>query len=363
MSKKVVSFIKMLSLSVVLILVFRAIAEMSGNADDDRYGEAVENDGGCTVYDFAMGTALGISIYDDENASRISELTVAAIKELDNKVISWRSSDSELYKLNKGYTAGKPYEMSEVLFTAVSEAYGLCHDSDGALDITIRPLADVWDIENADSESFVVPSPDEINESLEYVGYESLTIADKEQSHADMALTVAKENMVVDLGAVGKGYALDIVKQILIENDTDGAVISVGGSILVYGAKPDGSEWKVGVRNPHGDAEDMIGYLSFPAGTSLCISTSGDYEKYFTVDGTRYHHILDRATGYPAHAGLSSVTVVCENGLVSDGLSTACFVLGYEKSLPLLEKYNAEAVFIDVDNNIIVTDGLKDIFH
>lgn len=361
MNRRIVLFIKMLVLSVALIVVFAAITDDTGSSDDSGQIDAEETDTGYTQYDFAMGTALGISIYDEKNASRISELTVDSIKWLDDMVISWRNSDSELYKLNNGYAAGKPYEISDTLYTAVSEAYGLCRDSGGALDITIRPLADVWNIENADSESFTVPSQDDIDESLECVGYEALAISDKSEDKC--TLTIDRNNMVVDFGAVGKGYALDIVKQVLVENNADGAVISVGGSIMVYGAKPDGSDWKVGVRNPQGDAEDMIGYLSFPAGTSLCISTSGDYEKYFTVDGVRYHHILDRVTGYPAYSGLSSVTVVCENGLVSDGLSTACFVLGYEKSLALLEKYNAEAVFIDFDNNVTVTDGLKDRFN
>jgi thiamine biosynthesis lipoprotein len=176
-------------------------------------------------------------------------------------------------------------------------------------------------------------------------------------------LCIDAENITVDLGAVGKGYALDYVKGILDTGNLKGAVVAVGGSVMVYGSKTDGSDFRVGIRNPKGAIDEMTGYLSFPGGSNICISTSGNYEKYFVVDGVRYHHILDRTTGYPAKSGLASVTVVCENGLYSDALSTACFVLGYEASLPLLEKYNAEAVFIDDDNGITVTEGLAGIYH
>ena len=90
--------------------------------------------------------------------------------------------------------------------------------------------------------------------------------------------------------------------------------------------------------------------------------TSGGYERYFEEDGKTYQHILDPKTGYPAESGLISVTIVCDDGWLSDGLSTACFVLGYEDSLPLLETYQAEAVFVTEDKEVIVTDGLKDMF-
>ncbi|MBQ9279072.1 MAG: FAD:protein FMN transferase, partial [Lachnospiraceae bacterium] len=177
-----------------------------------------------------------------------------------------------------------------------------------------------------------------------------------------------KEGMMLDLGATGKGYALDVAYEMLTEHNISGAMVSVGGSILIYGTKDsykkEDNTWKVGIRDPKGSQEDLIGYLEYPCeeGFSRYISTSGSYEKYIEKDGVRYHHIYDSKTGYPASSGLASVTVVCDNGLKSDGLSTACFVLGYEKSKELLRHYNAEAVFIDEDNNVTVTDGLKDIY-
>ena len=147
-----------------------------------------------------------------------------------------------------------------------------------------------------------------------------------------------------------------------------GAVIAVGGSILTYGSKPDGTAFRVAVQNPDEENGSYMGVIDLTR--TACVSTSGDYEKYFVQDGKRYHHILDPATGYPSESGLSSVTVVCPDagewkeyaGLLSDGLCTACFVLGEEKGMELLEQYGMEGVFIDKERQVTVTEGLRDSF-
>ena len=129
---------------------------------------------------------------------------------------------------------------------------------------------------------------------------------------------------------------------------------------MVYGSKENHIPWNIAIRDPFGEAGDVFGVLKLQ--DSCVISTSGDYEKNFEQDGVMYHHIFDPETGYPADSGLASVTVVCENGLISDGLSTACFVLGIEKSEKVLEQYDAEAVFIRKDGSFEVTDGLQEYF-
>ena len=135
-------------------------------------------------------------------------------------------------------------------------------------------------------------------------------------------------------------------------------MVSLGGNVQVLGIKTDGSKWRVAVQNP----EDTENYLGVLETQDRAVITSGGYERYFEQDGKTYQHILDPKTGYPAESGLISVTIVCDDGWLSDGLSTACFVLGYEDSLPLLETYQAEAVFVTEDKEVIVTDGLKDMF-
>lgn len=347
--KKIVVAVGMLVVAGLLIVLYQW-----GNAREDTSKGSQLADGQ-TTYSFAMGTSVSVSLYgaEDTEYAKIEQ----AIKDLDEQEISWRQEDSALYKLNHTYTAGEAAEVSDTLYLALTQAYNICRDSEGALDITIRPLANLWNIESVTEEDFRVPTDTEIKEALAKTGYEAVTIGESKN------VTIGKPDMVLDLGAVGKGFALDIAEQILKEDAVSGGTISVGGSVLVYGAKQDGSAFRVGIRDPQGDAEDMIGYLEFASDSNTCVSTSGDYEKFIEKDGIRYHHILDRTTGYPAESGLSSVTVVCQNGLYSDALSTACYVLGYEKSLPLLQKYKAEAVFIDKENQVTVTDGLKGQYH
>ena len=132
-------------------------------------------------------------------------------------------------------------------------------------------------------------------------------------------------------------------------------MVSVGGSLLIYGDRT----FSVGIVNPDNDKQSM-GTLKLK---NVCVSTSGSYEKFFEQDGKRYHHILNATTGYPANGEFKSVTVVCESGLLSDALSTVCYIVGYRKSIEILEKYEAEAVFIFNNNAVKVTDGLSNKFE
>jgi len=162
--------------------------------------------------------------------------------------------------------------------------------------------------------------------------------------------------MQLDLGAVGKGIACDEVKMFLEKQDNvKGAIISVGGSVLTYGEKDDGTEWKIGIQHPREQGES-IATLKLPG--SLVVSTSGDYERYVETNGVRYHHILDPKTGKPADSGVISVTIISESGILSDALSTACFVLGKDAGLNLAQAFDAEAFIVDSDMQISMTEGM-----
>jgi thiamine biosynthesis lipoprotein len=299
-----------------------------------------------TKVDFAMGTVINQTIYSGED---ITQDVMNIIVNIENNMLSWRVESSDIAKINA--MAGKgEINVSDAVKNDLLTAIDIGNNSDGALDITIGNISRLWNIE-ADEPK--VPSDEDIKELLKNVDFRKLSVTDEG--------VILPENTSIDLGAVGKGIACDRIKEYFdIKESVEGAVISVGGSILVYGNKPDHSNWKVGITNPRGEEADVFGALTLDK--ECYISTSGDYEKYFIEDGKRYHHILDPQTGYPSESGLISVTIVSDQGVLSDGLSTACFVLGYEKSLPLLEKYNAEAIFVDVDKNVIVTEGLKNSF-
>lgn len=345
MNKKVATLLKMIALALGLLAIGVIIYKKIGDGKNKVF----------TLYDFAMGTSVSLTLYGVDDEDPMGKDIIARINTLSNELISWRESTSQLYRLNNSYEPGIEYNISPELNEVIAMSYKICEDSKGALDITIRPLLNLWNIESATVDTFSIPDFMSICEMLPEIGYENVSLTDN-------GVTIGKEGVILDLGATGKGYALDVIRDEFLQDKVSGAVVTIGGSVLVYGCKNDGNPWNIGVRNPFGDDGDMMGYLKFEGDVNVCISTSGDYEKYIEFDGVRFHHIFDRETGYPAQSGLKSVTVVCENGLVSDGLSTACFVLGYDNSLELLKKYNAEAVFITGDGEVIVTDGLKDNF-
>ena len=279
----------------------------------------------------AMGTVVTPKVYG-ESAAKTIEKTKSIIDSLDS-MISWRKSDSEVSKLNSGDAITTAY-----LVDAIKVCSEISNLSGGAFDVTVGTVSRLW---NIGEENERIPSDDEIKAELENVGYGKIKFGKDEVRLPD--------GVKVDLGAVGKGMACDMLKTYLDSSDMQGAVISVGGSILAWGDyNKAGDKWKIAVSHPRLEGE-YLGVISLDEGF---VSTSGDYERYFEKDGKRYHHILDATTGYPAETDIISVTVVCDNGLISDALSTACFILGEENSRELLSEYNASAIFVDKDMNI-----------
>lgn len=167
------------------------------------------------------------------------------------------------------------------------------------------------------------------------------------------------DGMTIDLGSIAKGYAGQQAAQLLRDKGVTSAILNLGGNVQTVGSKPDGSPWQVAVKSPTGDNEPMM-VLSI---TDQAVVTSGGYERYFEQDGQTYWHIMDPATGKPAHSGLLSVTVVGDNGGICDGLSTSLFVMGLEKGAELWsENEGFEAIFVTDSNEVYVTEGLKDKF-
>lgn len=279
----------------------------------------------------AMGTVITAKTYGKSTAS-INEMIVSCVQQLDD-VISWRVKDSAVYKINRGQTV-----RLASLASAINACNGVSKNSGGVFDITIGPVSTLWGIGTQNER---LPEKSEIEKALKKVDYKKLSVSGSKIS--------CEKGQFVDLGAVGKGYACDMVKQYLEKTDVSGAVVSVGGSILAYGKRNKaGDKWRIAVRDPRNE-NGFIGTVLIKEGF---VSTSGDYEKYFEKDGVRYHHLLNAKTGYPANSGLISVTVVCSNGLLSDALSTACFILGKEEGEKLLEKYGACGIFVDEEQNI-----------
>lgn len=301
-----------------------------------------------TNTDFAMDTVVTETLYttgDDLNASIGNQL-----RELETGLLSWTEEESQISKLNA--SAGEMVEISQELSGYLEQIFQLAEDSEGAFDPTLGKVIRLWDITG---ENPHVPEQTELDELLDETGYEKVLLKNQ-------TITMEK-GMTLDLGAVGKGIGCDVIVEFLQEQEeVSGMLLNLGGSsVMTYGEKPDGSDWKVAVTDPRDPEGDYLGAITLHG--SEFLSTSGDYERYFEEDGKRYHHILDPKTGYPVWNGITSVTIVCDSGLIADGLSTACFVLGPEKASNLLEKYDADAAFVDEDKNIYLTSGMKKRFE
>lgn len=293
--------------------------------------------------DIAMGTVVVQKLYSEKDCSETVEEIEKVIEETENN-ISWRIEGSQVSYLNSCFSV----EADEKFLEIMERCCDVYRKSDGAFDITVGSLSTLW---NIGEENASVPSENEIKDKLKLVDGNKIKISNGN-------IKIGK-NQMIDLGAIGKGLACDYIKEVLEDSSVYGAIISVGGSILLYGNNPGGDSWKVAVRNPRGESGDTLGCFNLKSGF---VSTSGDYERVLTVDGKKYHHILDSKTGYPAENELMSVTVVCDNGLLSDALSTAAFVLGKEKGMALLEKYDADGIFVEKDFSVTLTEGLKDSF-
>ncbi len=307
--------------------------------------------------DTAMGTVIQQSVYATENAeaavSDISEI----LRRLEEDELSRRLDTAELYAINSAAGEDAGIEVSEEMSQLLDRCLDVWRESDGALDITIGGVVGLWDIDSWAGEgkdaAFMPPTDEELQAALAACGGDKLRKQER--------MLFLPEGMQIDLGAVGKGIALDRILAYLGKHENvTGAIFSVGGSILTYGQKPDGSCWRVGVTDP-ADTAANIGTLKLEG--QWCVSTSGDYERYVEVDGVRYHHIIDPATGCPADSGVAGVTILSRDGFLSDALSTACFILGAERGIPLAEHYGAEALFVGKDGSIIMTDGMREYFE
>lgn len=299
---------------------------------------------GTTLTTYAMGSYIQQTVYG-AGAEEAAQHASSAVTELEN-LISWRVEDSDIATLNQE-AGGELQDINPQTWDILNTALQVCQASGGAFDITIAPISWLWDFD----ENPRLPQAETIEALLPAVNYENVSLLE------DGTAALQTHSTALDLGAVGKGAACDAAVAAYEESGVNRAVVSVGGSVGVYGEKPGGQPWTIALRDP--DTEGSLGTLSLASGF---LSTSGSYEKQFTEDGVTYHHLLDPDTGYPAESGLLSVTVWSGSGTLSDALSTACFVLGLEDSLPVLEQFDSEAVFITEDHQIYVTEGLADAF-
>ena len=235
---------------------------------------------------FAMDTVMDFTIYGESGLIDQSESLIASLESL----VSVTDANSELYAINQtgsGTLTGKASSLME-------QALEICRRTDGALDLSIYPIVRAWGFTTG---SYQVPDEAEIQALLPLVDYRKI------QYDAATGTVTLPEGMEIDLGSVAKGYAGQLAAQMLREHGVQSALLNLGGNVQTVGAKPDGSPWQIGIKDPQG--EDAMMVLSVE---DQAVVTSGGYERYFEQDGQTYWHIMDPSTGHPADSGLISVT-------------------------------------------------------
>lgn len=293
---------------------------------------------------FAMNTYMTFTAYGEgaEDALADARVRVEEVEAL------WSVTDegSEIYQAN--HSGGEPVNVSEETAELVSFALEMAEKTDGALEPTIYPVLRAWGFT---TDTKQVPSQEEINALLGDVGHEKITL--------DGTLLTVPEGMELDLGAVGKGYAGDLAAEAVRARGIECAILSLGGNIQAVGSRPDGTDWRVGLRSPWEDG--TLGVLRV---SDQAVVTSGGYENYFEdEDGNVYWHILDPETGYPAKSGLLSVTIICTQGRMGDALSTALFVMGPQKAEEYWrENGDFEMILVTEEGEILITEGVADRF-
>ena len=293
---------------------------------------------------FAMNTYMTFTAYGEQAEDALVDARVR-VEEVE---ALWSVTDegSEIYRAN--HSGGEPVNVSEETAELVSFALEMAEKTDGALEPTIYPVLRAWGFT---TDTKQVPSQEEIDALLGDVGHEKITL--------DGTLLTVPEGMELDLGAVGKGYAGDLAAEAVRARGIECAILSLGGNIQAVGSRPDGTDWRVGLRSPWEDG--TLGVLRV---SDQAVVTSGGYENYFEdEDGNVYWHILDPETGYPAKSGLLSVTIICPQGRMGDALSTALFVMGPQKAEEYWrENGDFEMILVTEEGEILITEGVADRF-
>jgi len=296
--------------------------------------------------EFALGTVCSITLYD-QGQKEVYDSIFSRIREIENLMsINIKSSDVSRINSNAGIEA---VQVHEDTFKVIERAVYFARLSGGAIDPSVGPLVSLWGFGR---ENQNIPAQDKIDEILPLINWHNIKLDFQTRS-----VFLEQKGMTLDLGAIAKGYAADEAARIAAESGIKRALIDLGGNIVLLGERPDKNPWRVGIQNPGKDRGQILGVLHTRKHT---VVTSGIYERFFEEDGRHYHHLFDPSNGYPAENGLLSATVITGNSMDADALSTAVFILGYEKGNALVNSLpSADAVFVFEDRSIRVTPGVN----
>jgi thiamine biosynthesis lipoprotein len=288
-----------------------------------------------------MGSAFEFVVLadDDETGEELLDASVAEVKRIECLLTEFsETSQTSLINRNAGLS---PVEVEAEVYDIIKRCKQISAITQGAFDITSGLLKKMY---NFKGQQFTLPTEAQLNDALKYVGFRDIKLLEGNR------VQLAKPNMHIGFGAIGKGYAADKVKTLLVNKGVSSAVINASGDLTAWGTRLDGKPWRVGIANPD-DTSKKIASLPIE---DYSVATSGDYERYFELDGVRYSHTINPKTGKPV-TGIRSVTIVSPSAELSDALATSVTVMGAEIGLHFIEQLPNTHCLIVADGNKILT--------
>lgn len=307
---------------------------------------------------FYFDTMVQITVYDEKEVGCLED----CLKLADHyeKMFSPAIEGSDIWKIN--HSAGQPVTVSDETIQLLETALAYCEMTQGRIDITIETVSELWDFHGDGTEisdnrpigdilnTDRVPNENEITEAVSHVDYHNLLIDGN-------TVILADSKASISLGFIAKGYIADQIKEYLLSQNVQSAIINLGGNLLAVGSRPDGTPFQFGIQKPFDAQGTPIAVLSVSDKSAV---SSGIYERYFYQDDILYHHILNPADGYPIQNNLLGVTILSDSSVDGDALSTSCFILGLDEGMKLIEsRDDVEAIFITEDYCLHYSSGLE----
>ena len=294
-----------------------------------------------------MGSRFDITMAasDSITANTYIDDAVAEIKRIENLISSW-IPDSQTSLINKN--AGiKPVVVDQELIDLILRAIQISKITNGAFDISYASVDKVWRYDGTMTHK---PTAEEISNSIAKIGYQNILV-DKDAKTVFLKL----EGMKIGFGAIGKGFAADKTRKLLIDKGVKAGIINASGDLTTWGKQPDGKDWMVGITNPLN--KDHV-FSWFPI-IDAAVATSGNYEKFVEFDGVKYSHIIDPRTGYPS-TGLTSVTIFAKSAELCDALATSVFITGVDVGLDMINQLKGvECIIVDAQNKIHFSENIS----
>lgn len=328
-----------------VLFLFLSLAGYSGQTNYHLHDVTLQK----TVYQRTlklMGSRFDLTVVAEnlEQGNTYLDMAVAEISRIEKLISSWDpQSQTSAINQNAGL---RPVKVDKELFQLIERALKISKLTQGAFDISYASMDRIWKFDGSVTE---MPSPDIVRESVSKVGYQNIIL-----DHAAQTVFLKNKGMKIGFGAIGKGYAADKAKALLVEQGVESGIINASGDLNAWGAQPDGKDWMVAIINPL-NKEKVFSWLPVE---DQAVVTSGNYEKYIIINGERYTHIIDPRTGYPSK-GILSATIFTKNAELADALATSVFVMGVDIGLDFINQLKGvECIIVDENNKVITSKNI-----